>query len=135
MSMFDIQCRCNRSLSLLSPTVLRYGVFNRFIPDAGFSTSVNAMAEVAPKINNLRMLGKKSVSAKFKVSIMPSGGPRKVKLCLHRLFSLFLILRVFLQLCYLIFFPKNYTIISILNENVSLHLSFRDFIFVIKSSQ
>ena len=135
MSMFDIQCRCNRSLSLLSPTVLRYGVFNRFIPDAGFSTSVNAMAEVAPKINNLRMLGKKSVSPRFKVSIMPSGGPRKVKLCLHRLFSLFLILRVFPQLCYLIFFPKNYTIISILNENVSLHLSFRDFVFVIKSSQ
>ena len=67
MSMFDIGCRCNRfrSLFLLSPIVLRYGVFNRLIPDAAFSASVDSMREVAPKINNLGIFGKKSVSAKL----------------------------------------------------------------------
>ena len=37
------------------------------------------MREVAPKVNNLRKFGKKSVSAKFKASIMTSGGSSKVK--------------------------------------------------------
>ena len=37
------------------------------------------MGEVAPKINNLRIFGKKSVAAKFKASIRPSGGSSKVK--------------------------------------------------------
>ena len=81
MSMFDIRCRCNRfrSLSLLSPIVLRYGVYNRLIPDAALSSSVDPMGEVTPKINNLHIFGKKSGSAKFKASIMPSGGSSKVK--------------------------------------------------------
>ena len=79
--MFDIRCRCNRfrSLSLLSPIVLRKGVFNRLIPDAALSASVDPMGQVAPKSNNLHRFRKKSVSAKFKASIMPSGGSSKVK--------------------------------------------------------
>ena len=81
MSIFGICCRWNRfrSLSLLSPTVLRYGVFNCLIPDAALSASVDPMGQVAPKINNLHIFGKKSVSAKFKASIIPSGGSSKVK--------------------------------------------------------
>ena len=81
MSKFDICCRCNRfrPLSLLSYIVLRYGVFNRLIPGAALSALVDLMGEVAPKINNLRVSGKKSVSAKFKASIMPSGGSSKVQ--------------------------------------------------------
>ena len=69
MSIFDIRCRSNKfiSLSLLSPIVLRCGVFNRLIPDAALSASVDPIGEVAPKINNLRMFGKKSVLATFKV--------------------------------------------------------------------
>ena len=81
MLMFDIRCRYNkfRLFSLLSPIVLRHGVFNCLIPDAALSALVNPMVEVAPKINNLPILGKKSVSAKFKASIMPSCGSSKVK--------------------------------------------------------
>ena len=69
MSMLDIRCRYNkfRSVSLLSPSVLRYDVFNRIIPDAALSVSVDLMGKVAPKINALRIFGKRSVSAKFKV--------------------------------------------------------------------
>ena len=80
MSVFDIICRCNRfrTLSLLSPIVLRYGVFNRLIPDAALSASVDPMGEAAPKIKTLCIFGKKLVSAKFKASIMPSGGFSKV---------------------------------------------------------
>ena len=59
--------------------MLRYGVFNRLIPDAALSALVDPMEEVAPKINNLRIFRKKSVSAKFKASVMPSGGSSKVK--------------------------------------------------------
>ena len=70
MSRFDILCRCNRfrSLSLLSPTVLRYGIFNCLIPDAALLTSVDPMGEVlasvdpmgevAPRINSLGIFGK-----------------------------------------------------------------------------
>ena len=67
MSIFDILFRCNRfrSLSLLSPIVLCYGVFNRLIPDAALSASVDPMAEVAPKINNLRIFGKNFLSQKL----------------------------------------------------------------------
>ena len=67
MSMFDIRCRCNRfrSLSLLTPIALWYGVFNRLIPDAALSASVDPMGEVPPRISNLRIFGKKSVPAKF----------------------------------------------------------------------
>ena len=81
MSKFDICCRCNRfrSLFLLSDIVLRYAVFNCLLPGASLSALVDLMGEVAPKINNLRVLGKKSVSAKFKALIMPSGGSSKVK--------------------------------------------------------
>ena len=52
----------------LSPFALRYGVFNRLISDAALSALVDVMGEAAPKIKNLRILGKKSVSAKFKAS-------------------------------------------------------------------
>ena len=81
MSKFDICCRCNRfrSLFLLSDIVLRYAVFNCLIPGASLSALVDLTGEVAPKINNLRVLGKKSVSAKFKALIIPSGGSSKVK--------------------------------------------------------
>ena len=82
MSMLDIRCRCNRlkALSLLSPIVLRYGVFNRVTPNAALSTSVDPMGEAPPKINSWRIFGKKSVSPKFKASIIiPSGGSSKVK--------------------------------------------------------
>ena len=80
MSIFDIRCRCNRSrsLSLLSPIVLRYDVFNPLIPGAALAASVDPMGEVAPKINKLRIFGKKSVSAKFKASVMPSDGSSKL---------------------------------------------------------
>ena len=79
--MFDIRCRCNRfrSLSLLSNIVFRYAIFNRLIPDAALSSSVDLMVEFISKINNLRLFGKKSGSAKFKASIMLSGGSPKVK--------------------------------------------------------
>ena len=76
MSMFDIRCRCNRlrPLSLLSSIVLRYGVFNRLIPDAALSVLVDPIGDVAPTINNnLRIFRKKSVSAKIKTSIMQFG--------------------------------------------------------------
>ena len=81
MSMFDIRCRCNRfrSLSLLLPILLRYSAFNPLFPGAALSASVDPMGEVAPKISNLCILGKKSGSAKFKASIMPPGGSSKVK--------------------------------------------------------
>ena len=67
MLMFYIRCRWNRfrSHSLLSPIVLRHGVFNRLIPDAALLASVDPVGEVAPKINNLRVFGKESGSAKF----------------------------------------------------------------------
>ena len=81
MSTFDICCRYNRfrSLSLLTSIVLRYGIVNRLIPDVALSASVVPMGEVVPKINNLCIFGKKSKPAKFKASIMPSGGFSKVK--------------------------------------------------------
>ena len=66
-----------RSLSLLLPIVLRYCIFNRVIPDAALSASVDPMWEFAPKTNNLRVFRKKSVSVKFKM--MPSDGSSKVK--------------------------------------------------------
>ena len=80
MSVFDIICRYNRfrTLSLLSAIVLRHGVFNRLIPDAALSASVDPMGVATPKIKTLCIFGKKSVSAKFKASIMPSGGFSKV---------------------------------------------------------
>ena len=61
MSIFDICCRYNkfRPLSLLSRIELGYGVFNRLIPDAAFSASVDPVGGVAPKNNNLRIFGKK----------------------------------------------------------------------------
>ena len=61
--MFEIRCRCSRfrSLSLLSPIVLRYGVFNRLIPDAALPSSVDPMGKVAPTTNDLRIFGKKLV--------------------------------------------------------------------------
>ena len=85
----------------------RYGVFNPLITDAAVSASVDSTGEVAPKINNLRIIGKKSVSAKIKPSIMSSGGSSKVKPGLPRLFSLFLMLLVIPQIRYSIFFLKN----------------------------
>ena len=80
IAMFDINCRCNkfRSLSLLSPILLRYGVFNRLTPDAALPAPVDSRGEVARKSNNSRIFRKKSVSAKFKVSIMGSGGSSKL---------------------------------------------------------
>ena len=137
MSMFDIRCRCYkfRSFSLLSPIVLQHGVFNPLIPDATFSTSVDPMGEVAPKISNWLILGKKSVSTKFQAAIMPSDGSSKVKSGLPSTIFLVLMRLVFSQTPYIIFFPKIYTIVSILNENVLLHLSFSFDIFLIKSSQ
>ena len=78
--MFHIICRCNKfkSLSLLSPTLLRHGVFNCLIPDAALSV-FDPMREVTPKINNFLIFGKESISTKFKASIMPSDGSSKVK--------------------------------------------------------
>ena len=102
--------------------MLRFGVFNRLIPDAALSASVYPMGGVAPKINNLHIFGKKPVSAKFKASIMPSCGSSKVKPGLQRLLSLFLPLLVFAHLCHLVFLPKSYTIVSILNENFVISL-------------
>ena len=60
MSVFDIICRYNRfrTLSLLSAIVLRHGVFNRLIPDAALSASVDPMREATPKIKTLRMFAK-----------------------------------------------------------------------------
>ena len=111
-----------RSLFLFSTIVRRFGVFNRLIPDAALSASVYPMGGVAPKINNLHIFGKKPASAKFKASIIPSCGSSKVKPGLQRLLSLFLPLLVFAHLCYLVFLPKNYTIVSILNENFVISL-------------
>ena len=68
-----------RSLSLLLPIVLRYCIFNRVIPDAALSASVDPMWGFAPKTNNLRVFRKKSVSVKFKASMMPSDGSSKMK--------------------------------------------------------
>ena len=61
MSIFDICCGYNkfRPLSLLSHIELGYGVFNRLIPDAAFSASVDPVGEVSPKSSNLRIFGKK----------------------------------------------------------------------------
>ena len=92
------------------------------------------MGEVAPKIKNLRILGKKSVSAKFKASILSSGGSSNVKPSLPSTLLLVFDAPFVPQIRYLNFFPINYTIVSILNENVLLCLSFR-YIFLIKSSQ
>ena len=68
-----------RPLSLLLPILLRYGVFNRVIPDAALSASVDPMWEFAPKTNNLRVFRKKSVSVKLKALMMPSDRSSKVK--------------------------------------------------------
>ena len=92
------------------------------------------LREAAPKINNLRIFGKKSISSKFKASIMPSGGSSKAKPVLP--LTLFLI---FDATCI-----SSFTLFNILskklyhrfnlNENVLRHLSFRCDIFLIKSS-
>ena len=55
--------------------MLQYGVFNRLIPDAALSISVDPIGEVITKIKDLRIFGKKSVLAKFKTSIMLPGLP------------------------------------------------------------
>ena len=131
MSMFDIRCRCNKfiSVSLLSSVVLQYGVFNRLIPDAAHSASVDTMGEVAPKINNLCIFGKKSVPAKFKASIMPYGGPSKTKPGLPS--TLFF---VFDAPCISSSTLFNF-LCQKLCKNVLLHLSFRYDIFLTNSSQ
>ena len=85
-------------------------------------------------MNNLDILGKKSVSAKFKASIMPSGGSPKVKPGLPSTFFLDSDAPCISPDTIFVFYPKNYTIVSILNENVPLNLSFRYDIFLIKSS-
>ena len=95
--MFDIRCRCNkfRALFLLSPIKLRYGVFNCLIPGAALSVPVDAIGEIAPQINNVRIFGKKSVPAKFKASIMPSDGFSKVNPGISLTLLLFLMHRVY----------------------------------------
>ena len=120
--MLDIRCRRNRP-RLLSPPYTHCAAiwrFNCLIPDAALPAPVDPIGEVAPKINNLRILRKQLVLAKLKASTMPSGGTSKAMPGLSSTLSL-----VFDAPFDLIFFPQNYNIVSILNENVLLHLSFR----------
>ena len=82
---------------------------------------LDPVGEVAPKINNLRIFGKKSMSAKFKASVMPSGEADSLLVFDAPSISSFMLFN---------FFSKNY--VPILNENVLLHLSFHYHIFLIK---
>ena len=140
MSMFDTRCMCNkfRSLSFLSPVAPRYGVFNRLIPDAALSALVDNLRiftsimsslhkkrsfpfqdffskcdqircflRICPRLLNKSVMENFIFCAEHLVDLL------KWSLVYHRLFSLFLLLLVFPQIRYFIFFPKNYTIVSI----------------------
>ena len=137
MSMFDIRWRFNkfRSLSLLSPIVTRYGGFIRLIPDAALSALVDSMGEVAPNINNLRILGKTSVSAKFKASIMPSCGSSNMKPALSSpLFLVFEAPCICSFTLFNLFLQKLYHCFDF-EQKCTLYGSFCYDIFLIKSTQ